>query len=136
VRAAPVGLNNAAFGAARGRRALEHSVPGVGESAIFGGFKPFVFERFHGADAIRVALRGDLCGFHVLDWASIARASLDCHPRDGRGIHAVASMKCRFPVPCTGIWIERTPEREPAHARQSEHGVPARSLAHSVSTVW
>ena len=66
MRAAPVGLNNAAFGAARGRRALEHSVAGVRESAIFRRLKALVFERFHGADSIGVALRGDLCGFHMV----------------------------------------------------------------------
>jgi len=67
VRAAPVGLNDTTLGATCGTCTLEHSVPGIGESAVFGGFKPFVFERFHGADAVGVAgCGGDLCGFHLV----------------------------------------------------------------------
>ena len=63
--AAPVGFNDTTLGATRGTCSLEHSVPGVFKSAVFGGFKPFVFERFHGADAVRVAGCGiGLCGFH------------------------------------------------------------------------
>ena len=83
---------------------------------------------------LRVAV-GTCVVFICFAWASIARAALACHARADRGIHATDSMKCRFPVPCTGMWIERTPERAPAQARHSEHGVPERSLAHSVSTV-
>lgn len=65
--ASPVGLYNATLSAARGRRALEHSVPGIVESAIFGWFPTLVFERFHGADSVRVAGCGrDLCGFHLV----------------------------------------------------------------------
>jgi hypothetical protein len=133
--AAPVGLYNATLRTARGTCTLEHGVLGILESAVFRRLKSFVFERFRGADSIRVALRGDLCGFHVFDWASIARGTHRFRWAL-RGIHTVASMKCRFPVPWTGMWIERWPERAPAHARQSEHGVPTRSEAHKVSTVW
>jgi hypothetical protein len=64
--AAPVGLYNAAFGAACRTCTLEHSVMSILESAIFGWFPTLVFERFHGADSIGVALRGDLCGFHMV----------------------------------------------------------------------
>ena len=65
--AAPVGLNNATLSTTRGRGALEHSVPSIGESAVFRGFKPFIFKRFHGADSVRVAGCGrDLCGFHMV----------------------------------------------------------------------
>lgn len=64
--AAPVGLNNATLSAASGRRALEHCMAGVRQSAVFGGFPTLVFKRFHGADSVRVAGCGrDLCGFHV-----------------------------------------------------------------------
>ena len=133
---APVGLYNATLSAASGRGAIEHSVPGVRESAIFGGFKPLVFKRFHGADSVRVAGCGrDLCGFHDL----LLGVNCPRSPRFPMGwpgnCHTVASMKCRRPVPCTGIWIERWPVLAPAQARHSEHGVPERSLAHSVSTV-
>lgn len=62
--ASPVRLDDTTLGAARGTCSLEHSVPGVFKSAIFGGFPTLVFKRFHGADSIRVALRGGLCGFH------------------------------------------------------------------------
>lgn len=72
----------------------------------------------------------------IVVWASIARASLACHARNDRAIHAVASMKCRFPVPWAGMKTERTPERAPAQARQSAQGVPERSLAQRVSIVW
>lgn len=64
--AAPVGFNNAPFGTTSGRRALEHCMAGVRQSAVFGGFPTLVFKRFHGADSVRVAGCGrDLCGFHV-----------------------------------------------------------------------
>jgi len=63
--AAPVRLDDTTLGAARGRRAFKHSVPGVRQSAIFGGFPTLVFERLLGADSVRVAGCGrDLCGFH------------------------------------------------------------------------
>jgi len=64
--AAPVRLDDTTLGAARGRRAFKHSVPGVRQSAVFGGFPTLVFKRFHGADTVRVAgCHRDLCGFHV-----------------------------------------------------------------------
>ena len=67
MRAAPVRLDNAAFGATCGTCSLEHSVPGVFKSTVFGGFPTLVFERLHGADAVRVAGCGiGLCGFHLV----------------------------------------------------------------------
>jgi len=65
VGASPVGFDDTTFGAACGACSLEHGVPGIGESAIFRRLPTLVFERFHGADAVRVAGCGiGLCGFH------------------------------------------------------------------------
>lgn len=67
MRAAPVGFNDATLGAACGTCSLEHGVPGIGESAIFGRFPTLVFKRLHGADSVRVAGCGiGLCGFHLV----------------------------------------------------------------------
>ena len=64
--ATPIGLDDTTLSATSGRGTLEHGVPSIGESAIFGWFPTLVFERFHGADSVRVALRGGLCGFHLV----------------------------------------------------------------------
>ena len=135
VMARPVGLHDASLRTTSGRGGVETSVANKGENGVFvRGVDTLVFKNFGCGNSVGVA-GSCLCGFHYLKRAIIARRSPRGFPR-GLPRKIQAPTKCRRPDPWAGMKTARCPPLEPAQARQSEHGVPTRSLAHRVSIVW